>query len=494
MPLYAGILVVFLASAQAQPPRSPVLEAISASSASGSLPELIKALDADGKAAALAGLDRLDRAALDSAALAELSEAYRLLGRPENALKAARALSSRDGGAAAGDAQEIMSLAQAGDYAAAQAAAEEGLKRSPGDKNLLALFHQVKGRGVGGASLQRIVSPREPPLPAQETRPYVLRIKTEKGAPPPPPARDAGYLAPGARKPSDYELLEGAVIDMVRYKFDIEWPAEKKRMAELRSKLDETETGRALVADLGGWTRIQRDADVRFAAVWRDGLNAYYRPFDTPDSKGRRGALVLRKELLNEPDAVAVPILAHELSHLRDFRGEHGLAIPSEFAAHRTQIQVYEEMRRDLTPAETKRLAAGGRGQYQAFIALLWEDRLLQRFKTPEAMAAATGSETHFVKLARDVFRDLQSGSVAPGGAQIDHHLNGLNDGVYRQLTSEKDIVDLIREREASGAYDSAQRLEDKRILAQRAELLALSEKRDSEFRSKHGFKIEENK
>jgi len=109
---------------------------------------MIAGLDVDEKKSALVGLDSLDRTALDAKGLAELSEAYRFLGRPDSALKAANLLSSRDERSSAGEIQSILSLAKAGDYASAQSAAELGLKRFPGDKNLLALYHEVKGRGM----------------------------------------------------------------------------------------------------------------------------------------------------------------------------------------------------------------------------------------------------------------------------------------------------------------------------------------------------------
>lgn len=183
----AGLLFVFIAAAQAQP-SSPVRLAISESSKP--LSEVIPALNEDGKARALAALDRLDTRALDSAALVELSEAYRLLGRPGDALNTARALSSRDSGNAAGDAQAIMALAQAGDFGAAQAKAEAGLKRFPGDKNLLALLHQVKGRAASSPQIKSPTAARtaEPGLSlvTSDNRPFVMSVTRAKGSSSPP--------------------------------------------------------------------------------------------------------------------------------------------------------------------------------------------------------------------------------------------------------------------------------------------------------------------
>lgn len=496
MPLCASLFLAFVVAAHAEHSRSPVLTAITASS-EGSLSESIGKLDAAGKTRALGRLDALDQGALGAAALSELSEAYRLLGRPEEALKSARMLAIRDGANPDGDAQTILAHAQTGNYAAAQAAAERGLKRFPGDKNLLGLLHQVKGRTVGAVSPQPAIAPQSAsPLavvPAADKRPFVLPITQGKGKPPPAPVAEA-YLAPGATKASDFALNRDGLLNIFRYRTDVESPEERARMAVLKKKLDETETGRSLVSELGGWERIERDVDIRFAAVSSKNMGAYFRQFITPDSKGRRGAVVLRNELLHEPAAIAVPILAHELSHVSDFRGEHGLAIPSEFSAHRTQIQVFEEMKEKMSPAEIADLSKHPRGRYQNFIALLWEDHLVQRFKTPEEMAAAVGSVKAFAKRSREVLSDLKNGGVGPGGPQLEYHLNGKNGGLYPNLTAEKDIVDVIAERQASGSYDVEQQRKDKKILAQREALLAQAEKQDAEFRAKHGFLIKADK
>ena len=148
-----GFLLAVALSVQAQAARSPVAVALSPSSTIAAIPELIKTLDPKGRIQAIADLDRLDRGVLGPATLADLSEAYRLLGQAERALKAATTLSSLDPKSSAGTAQSILVMTQSGNYAAAQATAESGLKRFPGDKDLLALLHQVKGRGVAIAPI-----------------------------------------------------------------------------------------------------------------------------------------------------------------------------------------------------------------------------------------------------------------------------------------------------------------------------------------------------
>ncbi len=199
--LRAGILLAFLVSAHAQLPRSPVLSAISASEVSPTvpLPELIKALDAPGRTRALEALDALSLDSLEPSALFELSEAYRLLGRSGDALKAAAALTARDANSPAGDKQSILALTQVGDYAAAQAAAESGLKRFPGDPDFLALLHQVKGRSAGVSPDAAPLSPTATRVESAAARPSILTGRAPKQAPLSVP----GVSPPGQERAND---------------------------------------------------------------------------------------------------------------------------------------------------------------------------------------------------------------------------------------------------------------------------------------------------
>jgi hypothetical protein len=497
MLIRAGILLVFLYSAQAQPPRSPVSRALAPSSvAAAPIRELIKDFDAPARERALKALDDLDRATMTAADLTELSEAYRLLGRSDRALEASRLPPGEDPGTA-GATREILALAKSGDYKNARTAAEAALKEHPGDPSLLAAYHQVKNRGAAAPDWasggpERAVEARGRGDSPGDPRPFVLPIKAGKSGVPPSPIDREAYLAPGAEPPSSLAMTWGAIWDLTSYAIDREPPAEKRRMSELRAELDKTETGKTLVRDLGGWERIQKDVDMRFASSWADGQVAYARPLVFPDGKGHRYALVINKKVMSEPNSFVVPAMAHELSHIRDFEQQsanHELAIPSEFAAHRTQIQVFEEMKAKMTPEQVSRLGDTPRGRYQNFISILWEDHILQRFKTPQEMSKAIGS-SEYDERARAVFRDLRTGTVGPGGAQLDHHLNGQGDGLYRFFTGEKDIIELVKDRQASGDYPPDQRSADAQTMAKRAALISNSEQRDAAYRARFGFQI----
>lgn len=292
MPRAVLFLAAFLSLANAQAPRSAVYSALAPESqAVVPLADLVKGFDAAAQVRALETLDKLDRAPLNAKELSELSEAYRLLGRTDRALETASQISTRGGGA--GDATlQVQALAGSGDFKGAQAAAEAALKKYPADPNLLAAYHQVKNRAPTGpnwttptAEASRIAQAGG--LIATDSRPFVLAIKTGRsGIPPMPALTGDAYLAPNAVKPSGWTKFTNSMSDLWSYNTDSESPAEKRRMAELRAGLQETETGRQLIADLGGWTEIDKKVDLRFHPMANDGTNAYARRLISPDSQG----------------------------------------------------------------------------------------------------------------------------------------------------------------------------------------------------------------
>ncbi len=501
MSLRAGLIVLALAfTASAQAPRSPVIAAISSSAPAGAqLPELIRSLNDPGRRSALAALDALDRPSLDSGALLELSQAYGMLGRPGEAVKVAAMLSTRDAKSPAGDKAAITALTLVGDYRAAQKAAENALKRFPRDKDLLGLWHQVKDR-VGAvdspATASMIAVPSAPGQSgAADSRPFVLPVRAGGSAGPPPLTRapsSNSYLFPGSRKPSQLDLFLEGLLGVAVYGLDRETPLERERMAALRNSLEATETGRALIADLGGWKQIERDVDVRF--VWmRSGTGAYVRPLAAKNAAGQRFVLAVNKAMMKESDAIAVPILAHELSHVRDHLSgslDEGLHIPSELSAHRTEIHVFKELQARLTPGELADLKRSPAGRYQIFIAMLWEDRLAQRFKSHKDMARETGDYHLYHDMSQKAFEDLRSSKVEPGSPQLDHHLNGESDGLYRILTAQRDVIDLVSERGDEPKYGDHERERLRAALAKRELMMAAADKRDMEFRKKYGFEV----
>lgn len=493
MPLTTGVLFAFLIVAQAQAPRSPVRAAISSAATAQTLPELIRGLDADGRVEALAGLDSLERAALDAGGLAELSEAYRLLGRPTDALTAARALSERDVNGAAGDAQAIMALAQAGDYSAAQAAAESGLKRFPGDKDLLALLHQVKGRSVAPPPrpsdeikpppARKLAEPVSASIPVQ---PSGRRAQSRFGVPEPPlEAVGLEYVPPSARKRTLFEKIIGKARVLYQIAVPGQDADDHSNMERIRTAVDRSSTGRKIVAELGGWAEIEKTVDLRMANLPK-GTGGLAIPLN-----GYRHKLFISRTMKAQPDAVAASVLVHELSHIADFKrgdGLGGLAIPSEFSAHRVQVRAFLELKRGMSERERKEVAGDYGWEYSNFIAELWEDHILARYPDKSSYKKRFGNRSVAV-MAGHAYEDLATALAAPGSAQLDYHLTAPDRGVYTMLTDEKDILAVVRSKKARGVEPS---IGDAALLKRRGTLMRRVDKDDAEYRRLHGFELGE--
>lgn len=479
MLLGAGLFLAFLVTTNAESPRSPVRAVISDDS-TAPLPDLIKALDAAGRTEALARLDRLDRGPLDDAALAELREAYRLLGRSEDA---------RDGGGSAGDAQNIFSLARSGKYAAAQAAAERGLERFPGDKNLLALLHQVKGRTAGIASPAFKGPPPSPRGEASrpDVRPSVLAVTIPKGSiPVPRPSLDETplqYVSEAAHPLTLRERIWGkallvyALIDRRQDARDL------ADQARLRAALDASDTGRSLVAELGGWTEIDKTVDVRMAKL-APGLSGMAIPLN-----GYRHKLYISRKLSSETDAVAAAAFAHELSHIADFRrgeGGGGLAMPSEFAAHRVQVRVFLELKRGMSEESKKKEDGVYLWEYSNFIEDLWKDHIPARFPTREKFMSRYAHKS-VATMASDAYSDLRTSRVLPGSPQLDHHLNDPERGMYSMRTDETDILNVVKNKKAKGVEPTTEQSES---LIRRNKMILRMNVTDDAYRLEHGFDL----
>lgn len=491
MLLRAVLLLACLFAAHAQAPRSPVLAAISPSAAAP-LGELIGALDAEGKARVLANLDRLDQAALDPSQLGELSEAYRLLGRPGQALQAARTMSARDSSNPAGEVQSVLALAQAGSYASAQAAAESALKRFPGDKNLLAALHEVKGRAAPVTT--RASAPRTPAVAATpgeaDSRPAKLAVSVGKGlsgVPSPLTGDELRYVPGGAHKPTLLgKVWSGMLVTyaLVNKKQD---PQDVAYQARLRKVLDTSETGRAVVADLGGWGEIDKKIEIRMARLG-SGTKGYSLA-GSPDSKA---TLLISRELFDVPDAASASILAHELRHMSDYQNGDGkglLAIPSELSAHRIQVRTFLELKAKMSAAEIEK-ASGYTWEYSKFIGELWKDHILSRYRTNIEFEKLFAHE-EAAKMALQAYHDLDIGKVKPGSPHLDYHLSEPEKGMYSVLSDEKDILDLARDKKAKG---TALTLEEKKLLVRRSAQMSRVDGEDRLYRQKHGFEVGEEK
>ncbi len=478
----AVLLCVLLVVARADPPRSPVLMALAPSATSSSLPELIKALGPEGRPKALAALDRLDRAALDAQALVELRDAYRLLGRLDAKID--------NDIARAGDEKTILTLAQAGNFAAAQTAAETALKLYPDDRNLLFLLHQAKGRVAPGAVPASAGKRSEAAMPASpDNRPFRLAIKPPKAhisvPEPDHSAEQLRYVPGGSHKLNMVDRAWNNAHILYALTFRGQNAKDTADMARMTKALDSTETGRALVAELGGWSEIKKSVDLRMATL-PGGMGGV----TMPSNVGGRTVLLMSRNLMKQPDAVTASVLAHELRHVADFKqGDQGpgLALPSEYAAHRVQVRTFLEISAGMPESEKKTAAGGYTWEYSKFLADLWTDHILARFPDKDQFKKRFGNKA-VAGMAGDAYSDLDGSAVAPGSAHLDHHLNAPVRGLYTMLTDEKDIAKIILEKKKDGTPPTAVELS---ALKRRTEMMTRMDKDDEDYRRVHSLGLE---
>jgi len=323
----------------------------------------------------------------------------------------------------------------------------------------------------------------------------IKRIDLDKSAPPALDFLEDGraYITPDRKPPTAWAQFKSGVVGVFSYNFHRTTLEETEKIEAIRKTVASTETGQKLVAELGGWPAITKSVDITFANTGNGSLNAYTRPLIHPTRAGQTQALVLNQELLHEPDDVVAPLLAHELRHVADGKAEQGiaggLAIPSEFAAHTTQVQVYEELMKGVPPDKREALHAGPRWAYQVFLARIWEDRILERYVNQNQFANSFADDK-MKRLAKYVYKDLKDKAVQPGTPQLYYHLNGEHGGLYKTLTSEKDIADLVAQRKTQYTEDPAQRAADEAIMKKRGEIISRSESSDRAFRAQFGYTL----
>lgn len=389
-----------------------------------------------------------------------------------------------------------------GDYAGALAYAEVVLAAEPGNAAALGLKRLSEGRSRGPASTPAAKAATPAPSAAASTvdsdagKPYKLAMKGRPtlGAVPKLEleGETAGYIAPGAKKPSLMRRRYNGLASAASYNLHVATPEEVAKLASVKRTLESTPTGQRIISDLGGWKEISRQADVTFAPIVGKGMNAYVRPL-LFDKQGRKYALVINTELLSHPDEVIAPILAHELRHIQDMSNggfSEGLAIPSELAAHRQQVYVFKELESGLSVEKRDALEKDGLWNYNLFLADLWQDRILQRFPNERDFIKRFHG-TDMPLRAKAAYLDLTDNVASPGSPHLDYHLTSPLDGVYSVLSDEKDILDAVAERRRTGNYSGPQQESDERALNRRAHLIGGADRLDSDYREQNGYRLE---
>ncbi|MFH1722984.1 MAG: hypothetical protein ABII00_00015 [Elusimicrobiota bacterium] len=462
-----------------------------------SVERLVSSMSPGQKASARARLSELEDNLADPAQLEEIAYGYLLLRSPADAGRVAAFLKKLQPKNPGGHALSAQAYYQGGDYERATEEAAAALELNPRDPVSLALLRLTKDRRKrsGADAAGKALPSHEINSAAPQERPAEVRSAlTRLPVLPAPPVRTpgpAGYHSPGAEKPGPWSRVGGA-LNALRglHTRKMTQDDEARKLEETAKTLSATPAGKRLVQDLGGWERIRQEVKFLYGVMPSESTDAYARPLSGWERKrlGKRYALVLSGALAREPSEVAVPILGHELSHVLDYtRGhtEHGLQIPGELAAHRTQIYVYQEIKAALSPRRLKQLAANRKWQYQRFIAELWEDRLRERFRDKEQFMERFPDDVRS-EMAKDAYEDFENRRVRPGSPHLDYHIADL----YKALTDERDIADLVKERSGKKSYTQADRARDKRVLEERKEMLRRMKDRDQQYRQRHGFLI----
>lgn len=195
--LAAASLLAVGASFAAEPPRSsPVVHELSAAlgpraknlHAAPKVEELVALFAVEERSAVIERLDALDRATFSPASWSELSRAYSVLGAHEKAAQTGMSLQAASPEKTDGYVLASSAHYAAEDYEAAARVAERALKEHPGDKALLALLHQSKGRHRASSPSEGM--PGRSPAPEtssemSDARPLKLAVKVKPAEAPP---------------------------------------------------------------------------------------------------------------------------------------------------------------------------------------------------------------------------------------------------------------------------------------------------------------------
>jgi len=290
---------------------------------------------------------------------------------------------------------------------------------------------------------------------------------------PAPPGGALGYHTGQTQKPWLIVAIWQNLADRWNYSHHDMTPVEARKLADVKARIDSTPTGRQLVADLGGWKKIERDVTIKFSPISGSGTlgQAFPMGLKRADDTYAPFGIALNSSLAGEPEELMATVLAHELSHVRDHE-RHGsrpeLAVASELQAHRTEVYVYEELLRKMPEARRRALETDKYWQYTRFVASLWEDHILQRYRTKADYQAQFGKFKAAI-LAGMAYDDMVHHAVAPGSQQLDFHVEDL----YAAAT-----------REENGGGDAA-------TDAERRKLLGSMNADDDRYRAANGFRLE---
>jgi len=424
-----------------------------------------------------------------AAELRQLGDGYLALGHPFDAARVAAELQRLSPSRPGGYVLASVALHRLGRLDEARIEAKRALELEPTDLAAQAAYRLSNPRGDSQpASAPSFVARQA--AAADPARPQAA-IRSKLGLPAVPLPGATEYLAPGAKKPPWWKAWWNDKRNAWSMRSHRSTMEETRKLKEVMDLLSSTPTGGALVAELGGWNSILDETRLIFARTGSARAHAYTRPLSWAErgESGKAYALVLNEMFLNHPKEALAPILAHELTHLRDFKAgsllDRGMFIPSEYAAHRMQIYVYEEVLSKLSEERLRILDSNSVWQYQRFVASLWEDRISERYPTKVAYVSKFATSEERAR-AGDAYDDLREQIIEPGSPQLDFHIRD----VYTNLTSERDLRDLVLDAVNSGQYTLQQATKDRDRLSIRQVMLQSVRSLDDNYRRQNGFRL----
>lgn len=306
--LGALLVLASLAAAQAVSPVVALLlrhltqEQVQALGGRPTLRAAAVAVPSDRRDAVAAELKKLEASA-DFQTFVELTSAYLHLAHPEEADRVSRLAQAANPGVE-GLAFRAWAAQQAGDNAAAEQAAREGLRLDPSRKDLHAILKLTEGRSHRGA-------PAPVSLPAEATAPV-----PEKPAPSPATAgRDAERVLAEAVRARNVGDLPRA-IQLVRRAVQLD--PSSQALKELLSSLESASQGQSIQATMAVIRKSKTGAAILDAAAHANirfevlpGMPSNVMALYHPDT----GRILLPPSFFSEPPMAQAIVLSHEAYH-----------------------------------------------------------------------------------------------------------------------------------------------------------------------------------
>ncbi|MBI5624933.1 MAG: hypothetical protein HY924_14250 [Elusimicrobia bacterium] len=379
----------------------------------------------------------------EGAVLSQISQGFLALGFPQDAARMLK-MGPFDTGRASLLSQAAGEFHRQGRYDLAMAAAKDALSFDPKDEAALAVL-QLSERRVQKRELSSLPVREQSEVGAEQGIGQPGAVALAKG----PPRRPAWpslsmevYHMPDTKPPSGWETFITGIGSLAKVYFHSPSSEEKKDIESLKRKLDALPAGKALIADMGGWARVEKEVYFLVTSM-PGGTAAYVRPMTPWEAvkTGKHQVLAINKDLMKSGPETVVPVFGHELSHVADKlkgRTEFDLAVTSEHAAHLRQVYLFQEQEKALTPARRKELEKERMWMYQRWVASMWEDHLLKLYPKKEDYQKVFGANKNLQYLAGLAYEDIAKKAVEDGTPQVLYHVSDL----YANATHEPEVTE----------------------------------------------------